>query len=47
MSTRSQKRKTDQQGSSEDISEIVSSPVFTENADPREQDVIVAGRKAE
>ena len=38
MSTRSQKRRNNQQGSSEDISEIVSSLVLTENANPREQD---------
>ena len=42
MSTRTQKRKN-QQRSSKVVSEIVSSPVLTENVDPKEQGVKVAG----
>ena len=43
MSTRSQKRGNNQQESSEIVSETVSSPIFVENVDPKDQDVVLAG----
>ena len=43
MSTRSQKRGNKQQESSEIVSETVKSPIFVENVDPNDQDVVLAG----
>ena len=42
MSTRSQKRKNNQQENTEDVSEIVSSPVLTGNVDSSRQHVLIA-----
>ena len=43
MALRSQKRKNNHQESIENVSENLVSPVFVENEDLREQDVMVAG----
>ena len=43
MSTRSQKRRSNQQGSTENVSENLFSPVLVQNQEINEQDVVVAG----
>ena len=42
-STRSQKRRNNQQGSSEIVSEIISSPILVENGESSDQDASIAG----
>ena len=43
MSTISQKRRNDQQESTENVSETINSPVLVGNADLSDQDVAIAG----